>query len=100
PRRHVVFTPDVYLVRRAAGRLLVGATVEERGFDTAVTAGGVRTLLDGACRAIPALADALLDDAWAGVRPATPDGAPILGRLTERIVVAAGHGRNGILLTP
>src|SRR5205823_6194150 len=99
PLRHVVFTPDVYLVPRD-GRLLVGATVEERGFDTTVTAAGVRALLDGALRAVPALGEAPLDDAWAGVRPATPDGAPVLGRLTERVVVAAGHGRNGILLTP
>jgi glycine oxidase len=98
--RHVVFTPDVYLVPRADGRLLVGATVEERGFDTTVTAAGVRTLLDGALRTVPALGDAPLADAWAGVRPATPDGAPILGPLTDRVVAAAGHGRNGILLTP
>ncbi|AHG88770.1 glycine oxidase ThiO [Gemmatirosa kalamazoonensis] len=99
PLRHVVFTRDVYLVPRP-GRLLVGATSEARGFDTTVTAGSVRLLLDGARRAVPTLDDAPLDDAWAGVRPMTLDGAPLLGRLTERIVVATGHGRNGILLTP
>jgi glycine oxidase len=98
--RHVVFAPDAYLVPRSGGRLLVGATVEERGFDDTVTAGGVRALIDAACRAVPALADAPLDATWAGLRPATPDGAPLLGRLDDRVIVAAGHGRNGILLTP
>ena len=100
PLRHVVFTHDAYLVPRDGGRLLVGATVEERGFDVTVTDDAMRLLRDAAARAVPALADAPLDEAWAGLRPATPDGAPLLGRLTDRLVVAAGHGRNGILLTP
>jgi glycine oxidase len=99
PVGHVVFAPGTYLVPRE-GRLLVGATVEERGFDDAVTDDGVRTLRDAAERAIPALAGAALAEAWAGLRPVTPDGAPLLGRLGDRTLVAAGHGRNGILLTP
>jgi glycine oxidase len=100
PLRHVVLTPDVYLVPRLDGRLLVGATVEERGFDAPVTAGGVRALLDGARRALPA-ADALpVAELWSGLRPGSPDGAPLLGWLGDRVAVAAGHYRNGILLTP
>jgi glycine oxidase len=98
--RHVVFAPDAYLVPRDGGRLLVGATVEERGFDVTVTDDAVRALREAAARAAPGLADAPLLDAWAGLRPATPDGAPILDRVTDGLIVAAGHGRNGILLTP
>jgi glycine oxidase len=100
PLRHVVLTPDVYLVPRRDGRLLVGATVAERGFDAPVTAGGVRALLDGARRALPA-ADALpVAELWSGLRPGSPDGAPLLGWLADRVAVAAGHYRNGILQTP
>lgn len=100
PLRHVVFTPDAYLVPRRDGRLLVGATVEERGFDVTVTDDAVQALRTAAARAVPALAEAPLLDAWAGSRPATPDEAPILGSLGSHLVVAAGHGKNGILLTP
>jgi glycine oxidase len=101
--RHVVVTPDVYLVPRRDGRLLVGATVEERGFDAPLTAGGVHALLAGARRALPA-ADVLpIAELWSGLRPGSPDGAPLLGWLgqgPDRVAVAAGHYRNGILLTP
>ena len=98
--RHVVFAPDAYLVPRDSGRLLVGATVEERGYDVTVTDDAVRALREAAARAVPGLADAPLLDAWAGLRPATPDGAPIFDRVADGLIVAAGHGRNGILLTP
>ncbi len=98
--RHVVLTPDVYLVPRRDGRLLVGATTEERGFDAPLTAGGIHTLLAGVRRALPA-ADALpLGELWSGLRPASPDGAPLLGWLSPRVAIAAGHHRNGILLAP
>lgn len=101
--RHVVHTPDVYLVPRDDGRLIVGATVEERGFDAPLTAGGVRGLLDGARRALPG-ADALpIAELWSGLRPGSPDGAPLLGWASGadgRVAIAAGHYRNGILLTP
>jgi glycine oxidase len=101
--RHVVLTPDVYLVPRGDGRLLVGATVEERGFDAPLTAGGIHALLAGVRRALPA-ADALpIAELWSGLRPGSPDGAPLLGWLGgegSRVAVAAGHYKNGILLAP
>lgn len=101
--RHVVLTPDVYLVPRRDGRLLVGATVEERGFDARLTAGGVHALLAGVRRALPA-ADALpIAELWSGLRPGSPNGAPLLGWLGgagSRVAVAAGHYKNGILLAP
>jgi glycine oxidase len=96
---HTVFTEDVYLVPRA-GRLLVGATVEDAGFDETVTAGGVHALLAGARRLIPTLDSAPLVETWAGLRPGSPDDAPMLGRLTDGVIAAVGHYRNGILLTP
>ncbi len=99
PLRHVVFTTSAYLVPRD-DRLLVGATAEEAEFDTTVTATATAQLRRAATAAIPALADAPLADAWTGLRPMTPDGAPLLGWLDSRTMVATGHGRNGILLTP
>jgi glycine oxidase len=98
--RHTVFTRDVYLVPRGDGRLLVGATVEEAGFDDTVTAGGVRELLDGARAIVPALDGAALLETWAGLRPGSPDDAPLLGPLADGVIAACGHYRNGILLTP
>jgi glycine oxidase len=89
----------VYLVPRADGEIVVGATQEERT-DNAVTAGGVLELLRAAVDLVPALADFELVEAIAGHRPATPDNAPLLGRLGERTIVAAGHHRNGVLLAP
>lgn len=98
----LVWTEDVYLVPRAGGRVLVGATVEEAGFDTRVTLGGVVRLAAAAVEAVPALAGAALVRTWAGLRPGTPDGLPILGRVAglEGLVLATGHFRNGILLAP
>jgi glycine oxidase len=90
-----------YLVPRDDGRLLVGATVEERGFDARVTAAGVRDLLAAALAAAPALATFALVESWAGLRPASHDGRPYLGAtVLEGYLVAAGHFRNGILLAP
>ena len=89
----------VYLVPRADGEIVVGATQEERA-DHAVTAGGVLDLLRAAVDLVPGLADFELVEAIAGHRPATPDNAPLLGRLDDRTVVASGHHRNGILLAP
>lgn len=90
-----------YLVPRDDGRLLVGATVEERGFDARVTAGGVRDLLTAALAAAPALASFALVETWAGLRPGSHDGRPYLGRTAlEGYVLATGHYRNGILLAP
>jgi glycine oxidase len=98
--RHTVFTRDVYLVPRGDGRLLVGATVEDAGYDVTVTAGGVHALLAGARTLLPAIDTAPLLETWAGLRPGSPDDAPMLGTLTDGVIAACGHYRNGILLTP
>ncbi len=96
-----LWAPGAYLVPRDDGRLLVGATVEDAGFDVRVTARGVRALLDAALRALPALGDLAVAETWAGLRPGSPDGLPFLGETaTSGYFVAAGHYRNGILLTP
>ncbi|HEV3450696.1 MAG TPA: FAD-dependent oxidoreductase, partial [Acidimicrobiia bacterium] len=77
-------------------------TVEERGFDTRVTAGAVRELLDAASELLPGVSELELAEARAGLRPGTPDNAPIIGAVPGRadVLVATGHFRNGILLTP
>jgi glycine oxidase len=91
----------VYLVPRADGRLIVGATVQERGWDTRVTAGGAYELLRDALVLVPGLDDAEVVAVRAGLRPGTPDDVPVIGRsAVEGLVVATGHYRNGILLTP
>ena len=97
----IVVSERVYLVPRADGRLIAGATVEEMGFDTRVTAGGVFELLREAYRALPDTAELELERVVAGLRPGTPDNAPIVGPSTvEGLVFATGHFRNGILLAP
>ncbi|HEY4440613.1 MAG TPA: glycine oxidase ThiO, partial [Candidatus Elarobacter sp.] len=90
-----------YLVPRDDGRLLVGATVEDRGFDARVTAAGIHDLLDAALAVAPALASFAIVETWAGLRPGTPDGRPFLGETAlAGYFVASGHYRNGILLAP
>jgi glycine oxidase len=96
----IVAGERVYLVPRPDGRLVVGATVEERGFDTAVTAGGVHELLREAYRLLPEIAEMELLESSAGLRPGTPDNAPLIGRSGDGLIVATGHFRNGILLAP
>jgi glycine oxidase len=99
--RALVRGEAVYLVPRASGELVVGATVEERGFDPAVTAGAVRGLLDAAVEVVPAVAELELVEATARTRPATPDGGPIIGPTrVDGLVLATGHHRNGVLLAP
>ncbi|MBV8751633.1 MAG: glycine oxidase ThiO [Hyphomicrobiales bacterium] len=98
---HVLWAPGAYLVPRRDGRLIVGATVEEKGFDAALTAGGVLSLLEAAWRAVPAVEELPIDDMWVGHRPGSRDDAPILGPgPVDGLVYATGHYRNGILLTP
>jgi glycine oxidase len=99
--RHVVRAPKIYLVPRLDGRLIVGATVEEAGFNSELTAGAVLALLEAAWRALPAIEDLPIDEMWTGFRPCSPDDAPILGPTSIRgLIMATGHHRNGILLTP
>jgi len=101
PTRHILASERVYLVPRADGRLIVGATVEEMGFDTAVTAGGVHELLREAYRLLPDVAEMEVVDAVAGLRPGTPDNLPIVAPgAVDGLVLATGHYRNGILLAP
>jgi glycine oxidase len=99
--RHVVATDDCYLVPRGDGRILVGSTMERAGFDRRVTAQGVETLGAAAIALVPALAGAALHGAWAGLRPGSDDGLPLLGPGgPEGLLHAWGHLRNGIVLTP
>jgi glycine oxidase len=98
---HVLWAPGAYLVPRRDGRLIVGATVEEKGFDDTITAGGMLTLLEAAWRAVPAVEELPIDEIWVGHRPGSRDDAPILGRgPLEGLFYATGHHRNGILLAP
>ena len=99
--RHVVWAPGVYLVPRHDGRLLVGATVEEKGFDPHLTAGAQLALLQAAWRALPGIEELPIVESWVGFRPGSRDDAPILGRgPVPGVIFATGHHRNGILLTP
>ncbi len=101
PWRGSVRRGNSYAVRRGATGLLVGATAEEAGFDKHNTVEGVEDLLAFARGLFPGLAKARLEAFWAGLRPGTPDGLPILGRLPDwPVLVATGHYRNGILLAP
>jgi glycine oxidase len=92
---------EVYVVPRGDGRVVVGATVEEQGFDTRVTAGAVHDLLRAAMELLPDAAELELVETVVGLRPGSPDNAPLLGPAgPEGLVVATGHYRNGILNTP
>lgn len=100
--RHIAFAEGGYLTPKSDGAILIGATDEDAGFDTANTVEGVRGLLGFAKRAMPALAEAPIRGMWAGLRPGSGDGHPILGPLpgADGLWVASGHYRNGILLAP
>ncbi|WP_445147758.1 glycine oxidase ThiO [Baekduia sp. Peel2402] len=99
---HVLRFEGGYLVPRGDGRYYLGATVEERGFDTAITALGVYELLREASEILPGILELEIEEALTGFRPGTPDNAPVIGvdPRDERIVWATGHYRNGILLCP
>jgi glycine oxidase len=98
---HVIWGPGIYMVPRLDGRLILGATVEEKGFDTTLTAGGILTLLEAAWRAVPAIEELPIDEMWVGHRPGSRDDAPILGPAAmDGLIYATGHHRNGILLAP
>jgi glycine oxidase len=101
PLRHLIHSTGCYLVPWPDGRVLVGATLENAGFDAQVTAGGVQQLLAAAIQIVPALASAKVIDVWAGLRPDTPDNMPIIGKTSiPNLIAATGHFRNGILLAP
>ena len=98
----VIYTPRGYIVPRADGRILSGATVEDAGFDKSLTEAGVEFLRQNAFEISPSLANLEINEKWAGLRPFAADGLPILGALAEieNLFVATAHFRNGILLAP
>jgi len=100
--RHCLYGGHVYLVPRASGELLVGATVERVGFMREVTAGGIAHLLEAAIALVPELAGRALTRTWCGFRPQARDGLPVLGPWPDisGLYVATGHYRNGVLLAP
>ncbi|HEV2402245.1 MAG TPA: glycine oxidase ThiO [Candidatus Sulfotelmatobacter sp.] len=99
--QHVVRSPKVYLIPRTDGRLLIGATVEEAGFDKRTVASTIQRQHHSALALLPKLSDAKILEDWAGLRPGTPDGLPILGQTdVPGYYVATGHYRDGILLAP
>jgi len=98
---HPLFTHGCYLVPRRDGRVLAGSTMERSGFDKTVTGSGLSALSASALELVPALGDAPFHSAWAGLRPATPDDRPAIGRArTPGLLYACGHLRSGILLAP
>jgi len=97
----VLWSEKIYLVPRNDGRVLAGATVEHAGFDKRVTAGGIEKILSAAIDLAPGLANARIEETWAGLRPDSPDHLPILGPTDiDGLLMATGHFRSGILLTP
>jgi glycine oxidase len=99
--KHVIRAPEVYLIPRSDGRVLVGATVEEAGFDKRTDVATIQRLHRAALALVPELRNAKILEDWAGLRPGTPDGLPILGAAgTPGYFVATGHFRDGILLAP
>ncbi len=101
PCERIVVSERVYVVPRAGEEVVVGATVEDRGFDLRVTAGGIHELLREAYRALPDIAELEFVACAAGLRPTTPDNAPVIGETAVGgLLVAGGHHRNGVLLAP
>jgi glycine oxidase len=97
----VLWSEKIYLVPRNDGRIIAGATVERVGFDKNVTAGAVQKILQAAIELAPSLSNARIEETWAGLRPDSPDHLPILGPTDlDGLVMATGHFRSGILLTP
>ena len=100
--RHVIRSPDAYLVPKSDGRLIIGATMEERGFDTRQRMGSLMDLMVGAWEAVPALHEQPIIETWTGHRPISLTNEPLLGPDPHLAALSwsVGHGRNGILLTP
>ena len=97
---HMVWTEQVHMAPKSDGHIIVGATVEDCGFRTGVTAGGLYALLEGARRVLPGIEEMEVEAVWSGFRPTSDDDAPILGEIAPGLVVATGHHRNGYLLAP
>ena len=99
---HTLYTHGAYLVSRRDGQVVAGATEEAVGYDTSTTERGIAALRTDAESLVPALVDLPLHSTWAGLRPLSADGLPLLGRVGgwENVHIATGHGRNGILLAP
>lgn len=99
--RHVLWGPNLYMAPKSDGRLIIGATMEEVGFNAEITAGGMLSLLEAAWRLVPSVEDLPIDESWAGFRPGSRDDAPLLGPAgPDGLIMATGHHRNGILLAP
>jgi glycine oxidase len=99
--RHVVRTHEVYLIPRSDGRILLGATLEEAGFDKRLDPDTIQRLYQAAAKVVPEIANMRIHDAWAGLRPGSPDGLPILGATSmPGYYAATGHYRDGIMLAP
>jgi glycine oxidase len=100
--RHVMYSRRGYLVPRLSGYLIAGSTTERAGYDKRVTAGGVASIIKSAIEIMPCVADRVITETWAGLRPHAPDDLPILGAdpRVEGLIYATGHYRNGILLAP
>ena len=101
PIQHVVRSEKIYLVPRSDGRLVIGSTLEDAGYNKHTDVDTIQQLFDAAVELVPALASAKRHEGWAGLRPGTPDDLPILGETAARgYFVATGHYRDGILLAP
>ncbi len=100
--RHTIRTPEIYIVPRGDGRIILGATVEPSGFEKSTDEATLQSLLNQAAAVVPALAGATILDSWSGLRPGTADKLPVLGHIPNQpnVFVASGHYRNGILLAP
>lgn len=101
PVKHVVRTPDIYIIPRSDGRILLGATVEDAGFDKRTDADTIQRLHQAAANVAPVIGEMRIHDAWAGLRPGSPDNLPILGQTSlPGYFAATGHYRDGIMLAP
>jgi glycine/D-amino acid oxidase-like deaminating enzyme len=99
--RHVIRGDEVYLVPRSDGRIVIGSTLEDAGYNKQTDVNTIQRLVHGARELVPALASARVHEDWAGLRPGTPDHLPLLGEtLIRGYFVAGGHYRDGILLAP
>ena len=99
--QHVIRSDEVYLVPRSDGRVVIGSTLEDAGYNKQTDVDTIQRLLHAACDLVPALANARVHEDWAGLRPGTPDHLPLLGETSIRgYFIASGHYRDGILLAP